>query len=111
MLRFCTARLNGIDPKYASYSFVQECTILARSDHLKSAAEDMNKVDMDLLREQLAQFHHLRAPEHESEGRSPRTLPHDIWGWIEIYPSVEALQGVGGESRVEHTSGSDVGDA
>ena len=49
MLRFCTARLNGMDAKYASYSFMQEFTILARSDYLERATKRMNKVDMDLL--------------------------------------------------------------
>ena len=46
MLRFCTARLIGIDAKYASYSFVQECTILANSNYLKSATKKMKEVDI-----------------------------------------------------------------
>ena len=111
MLHFCTARLDGIDAKYASYSFVQECIILADLYDSKRATEDMNKVDMDLLREQLAQFRHLQAPEHESGGRSPRTLQWRGDDWIEIYPSVEALQEVGDESQVEYNFDSEAGDA
>ena len=111
MLRVYTARLNGIEEKYATYSFVQDFTILAGSDDLKSATERMSKVDMDLLREQLAQFHHLRAPEHENVVRSPCTLRWNGWDWIEIYPLAGSLKEVGDESEEEYTADSEAEDA
>ena len=66
---------------------------------------------MDLLREQLAQFRHLRAPEHESGGRSPRTVQNTWGGWTEVYPLVETLQEVGDESEEEYNSDSEARDA
>ena len=111
MLRFDTARLNGIDAKYATYSFVQVFMILARSDRLKRATERMNKVDIDLLREQHAQFRHLRAPEDENGGRSPGTLEEYGKIWIEIYPLVGALEEEADESQAKNTPDSEDEDA
>ena len=111
MLSFCTARQNGIDAKYANYSFVQEFMILSSSTSSKHNTERMNRVGMDRLREQLAQFRHLRAPEHESGGRSPSTLQDYRGSWIEIYPLMGTAKEVQGESRVEHTPDSNAGDA
>ena len=99
MLRFCTARLLGIDLQYASYSFVQEVMIFARTEDLKRAAATMNTWDMNLLREQLTRFHHLQNPEHESRGKTPCTFSWYGWDHIEIYPSAKALQEVGDESQ------------